>query len=413
MSFDLNNYKDKLKQFGAGIKEGLGQISTAFNNARAAEAANDPTKMERPTWQDPGKSQDMQSVYDQIMNRKDFQFDLNGNALYQQLRNTYDKQGQLGAMNAIGAASAMTGGYGNTYAAAAGQQAYQQSLENLNQQIPDLYAMALQQYQMQGDQLAQKYAVASDDRAFQYGVYRDQVSDWENDRDFRYQAGRDEVADKQWQQTFDENRRQYEDTMSFQQQRARAQDEQWQKQFDYTQFIDNRDFEYQKTRDAEDDRRWQAEYDLDYDKYLTENSHWNITRLDNLAQLAIENEHWNKTFNQTERFHEDDKDLSYAELAQQDKFHGEEMDYKYAGLKQEDTHFNATMAQQDRFHQDEMGLNYASLAQNNTQFYASLNQDDKHFWASLSQEDKHFLASLSQEEKELVFKYVSAGLKPG
>ena len=187
----MSSYADTLKQFGAGLKSGLDNWYSAYQERQKAAAAKDPMQMERPKWEDPGSSQDMQNVYDQIMNRKDFQFDLNGNALYQQLRNSYEKQGQLGTMNAIGNASAMTGGYGNSYAAAAGQQAYQQSLEELNNKVPDLYAMALQQYQMQGEQLAQKYAVAADDRAFQYGVYRDTVGDWENDRGFYYQKQRD------------------------------------------------------------------------------------------------------------------------------------------------------------------------------------------------------------------------------
>ncbi len=249
----MSSYADKLKQFGAGLKSGLDNWYSAYQERQAAQKAKDPMQMTRPEWQDPGSSQDMKSVYDQIMNRKDFQFDLNGNALYQQLRNSYEKQGQLGTMNAIGNASAMTGGYGNSYAAAAGQQAYQQSLEALNDRIPDLYAMALQQYQMQGEQLAQKYAVAADDRAFQYGVYRDTVGDWENDRSFYYQKQRDDVADSQWAAEFGENRRQFDENLSYQKSRAAAQDAQWEKQFGYQQFLDERNYNYQVSRDERAD----------------------------------------------------------------------------------------------------------------------------------------------------------------
>ena len=75
-------------------------------------------------------------------NRDKFSYDLNGDALYQQYKDKYIQQGRLAMQDTIGQASAMTGGYGNSYAATAGNQAYQAHLQNLNDIVPQLYQMA-------------------------------------------------------------------------------------------------------------------------------------------------------------------------------------------------------------------------------------------------------------------------------
>lgn len=86
-------------------------------------------------------------------NNLTFDFDLEGNALYNQYKNYYTKQAQLGMEDAIGRASALTGGYGNSYAMSAGQQAYYGQMENLNNIIPQLYEMAYGQYRDQKSDL--------------------------------------------------------------------------------------------------------------------------------------------------------------------------------------------------------------------------------------------------------------------
>ena len=77
---------------------------------------------------------------------KNFNYDVNEDALYQQLKDKYIQQGKLAMEDTIGKASAMTGGYGNSYAQSVGQQAYQGQLDNLNDNIPELYDMALARY---------------------------------------------------------------------------------------------------------------------------------------------------------------------------------------------------------------------------------------------------------------------------
>ena len=103
----------------------------------------------------------LNSLYDQIMNRKPFQYDLNGDLLYRQMADRYTQLGQQAMRDTMGQAAALTGGYGNSYAAQVGNQAYQQYLTALNDNIPQLWDRAYQVYQDQGDQLMQQYQLAA------------------------------------------------------------------------------------------------------------------------------------------------------------------------------------------------------------------------------------------------------------
>ena len=103
----------------------------------------------------------LNALYDQIMNRKPFQYDLNGDLLYRQMADRYTQLGQQAMRDTMGQAAALTGGYGNSYANQVGNQAYQQYLTALNDNIPQLWDRAYQVYQDQGNQLLQRYELAA------------------------------------------------------------------------------------------------------------------------------------------------------------------------------------------------------------------------------------------------------------
>lgn len=116
----------------------------------------------------------------QYLKRDQFKYDVNEDALYQQMKDMYVMQGQKAMMDTMGQSAAMTGGYGNSWAQGAGQQAYQGYIQQLNDNIPDLYQMALNQYMNEGDQMAQNIGMMMDQDAFDYGRYRDQMADQED-----------------------------------------------------------------------------------------------------------------------------------------------------------------------------------------------------------------------------------------
>lgn len=184
----------------------------------------------------------MDNLMGQIQNRPKFQYDVNSDALYQQVAQNYIRQGQQAMMDTMGQASALTGGYGNSYAQMAGQQAYQGYLQGLTDLAPQYQQMAYQQYQAEGDDLLNKYALLAQQEESAYGRYQNDLnqyyaeldrlqSAYDNERDYdygkfaddrdfdygqymdqlnyQYQLDRDKVADEQWQKEFDENMRRY------------------------------------------------------------------------------------------------------------------------------------------------------------------------------------------------------------
>ena len=54
-----------------------------------------------------------------------FNYNFNADPLYTQYKEQYQRQGQKAMMDTVGNVSALTGGYGNSYATTAGSEAYQ------------------------------------------------------------------------------------------------------------------------------------------------------------------------------------------------------------------------------------------------------------------------------------------------
>lgn len=157
------------------------QYDSASNDAyMQALAALQAAQKEVPTYAGTYDSQ-LQDLYNQIVNRPKFKYDLNSDVLYQQYRDQYAMQGQLAMKDTMGQAAALTGGYGNTYAQAAGQQAYDAYLQQLNDVVPELYGMAMDQYNMEGDQMVQQYGMLGDMADTEYGRYQDSLNQyWQN-----------------------------------------------------------------------------------------------------------------------------------------------------------------------------------------------------------------------------------------
>lgn len=149
----------------------------------------------------------MDNLYNQISTRQPFKYDMNADLLYQQMKDQYARSGQLGMMNSMGQASALTGGYANSWAQTAGQQTYDSYMQELNNNLPALEDRAYGRYQDEGNQLAQRFSMAGQLNDRDYGMYRDQVGDWQygtnqaldmysNERNFDYGAF---ARDEDWQ----------------------------------------------------------------------------------------------------------------------------------------------------------------------------------------------------------------------
>ena len=209
---------------------------TPSDTVKQAEALLQQQLASKPgAYTSPWQSQ-LNDIIQKIQNREKFSYDLNGDALYQLYKGQAVQNGKMAMMDTMGQAQAMTGGYGNSYAQSVGQQAYQGELQKLNEVIPELYQLALDQHNREGDAMYDQASLLAGMEEQAYGRHRDQMSDYytELDRlinDSRYQAEqdygkwmdktnldygihRDTVADQQWQAQFDEAKRQYDEQMA-------------------------------------------------------------------------------------------------------------------------------------------------------------------------------------------------------
>lgn len=208
----------------------------------------------------------MNDLMGQIQNRPKFQYDVNADALYQQVAQNYMQQGQQAMMDTMGQAAAMTGGYGNSYAQTAGQQQYNNHLLGLTEMVPQFQQMALQQYQMEGDQLMDQYQLMLQQEELAYGRYQDDLNRYYADLD-RAQAAYDNERDYDYSRFSDErdfDYGKYMDDLNYQYQVGRDQvaDDQW-----------NQQWQYQQERDKIKDEQWQKEYDEMVRQY-NENMAW-------------------------------------------------------------------------------------------------------------------------------------------
>lgn len=122
-------------------------------------------------------TQEMANAYNNYKNRKAFEYDMNKDALYQQYAKQYKALGNTAMQDTMGQAAQLSGGFGNSYATSAGQQAYNQYMQQLNDKVPELYAQARDVYNQEGQELLNQYDLAQQMYNRDYGKFRDQIAD--------------------------------------------------------------------------------------------------------------------------------------------------------------------------------------------------------------------------------------------
>ncbi|MCI8589431.1 MAG: hypothetical protein HFE77_01790 [Clostridiales bacterium] len=184
-------------------------------------------------WQGSGKAQ---AALDKWKNTGPFSYDPDSDSLFQSAKANAIANGKVAMQDTIGQASALTGGYGNSYATTAGSQAYQNYLKSLDDDLATYYQLALDQYQQNKNDLLTEYSIESErddtdysrlynaynvaqdryntDRSFDYGKWADEyqqavsMAGMQN-QDYWTQKNFDEEA-RRWQANYDESKRQFD-----------------------------------------------------------------------------------------------------------------------------------------------------------------------------------------------------------
>ena len=107
-------------------------------------------------------SDQVKDAMDRIMNREKFSYDVDTDPLFQQALSSAINSGKTAMQDTIGQASALTGGYGSTYATTAGNQAYNAFIEDAYNNLPQYYQMAMEAYQMEGDEMYRQLGMLND-----------------------------------------------------------------------------------------------------------------------------------------------------------------------------------------------------------------------------------------------------------
>ena len=210
------------------------------------------------------KQGEYDSLYDQYKNRKDFTYDVNGDALYQQYKDKYIQQGKLAMADTMGQAAAMTGGYGNSYAQTVGQQAYQGQLDNLNDIVPELYAMALDRYNQKGQEMLNMIGLLGDERNFEYGVWGDGYNRLATDRDY---YGNQYADERSWdygkytnERDFAYNKYSSDRALNYDMYSA-------DRSLAYDEYATDKNLSYEEYRNAIADAQWREQMDFQKQQY--------------------------------------------------------------------------------------------------------------------------------------------------
>lgn len=292
---------------------------TEAQNLLNAQLANKPGAYQSQ-WQT-----QLNDTIDKILNREAFSYDLNGDALYQQMADEYSRRGKLAMMDTMGQTAAMTGGYGNSYSQSAGQQAYQAHLQELNEVIPELQQMAYDRYLQEGQDLYNQYAMLGEEEDRDYGIYRDQMNDWLTERD--YLANR-----------YDSERN-----------------------FDYSKYVDDRDFGYGSYRDAVSDYQWQTSLNYQKERDQVADSQWD-KEYQLAASKANTTDDTNNTYDPPKKEEKEEEEEDGAGLFAD--FDGPDWEAYFANIRQSDGK-SAAEAEMSR-------LSKAGILPNNMTYYAAI-----------------------------------------
>ena len=148
---------------------------------------------------------EMDDILAELASMENFSYDPASDPAYGQYKDTLQKQGRLAMRDTMGQASALTGGYGSSYAATAGQAAYDASLARLQQLLPTLQENAYNRHRDSRADLLTRYDLIKDAKEDAYKRKRDSLADLRYESETAYKQ-------EQWEKEFAEDKRRFDHT---------------------------------------------------------------------------------------------------------------------------------------------------------------------------------------------------------
>ena len=151
---------------------------------QSAENALSQWESNKPDQYESKYSAEIEALLSDILNREEFSYNMNADPMYQQYRQQYVENGKKAMMDTVGQATALTGGYGSSYAVTAGNEAYDEYLNALNDVALDLRDRAYLQYTDKGDKMLEDITLLRSLEGDDYNKYLGQLENYYADGEY-------------------------------------------------------------------------------------------------------------------------------------------------------------------------------------------------------------------------------------
>lgn len=161
----------------AGKKKGGGVLPAYVKSSAqiSAEKAYSDWKKSMPKAPKLSYTSGINDLISKLSGRK-FSYDHTTDPAYIAYKNAYTEQGRLAMEDTVGVASANTGGYSNSYAVSAANQAYNNYVSKVGEVIPELYEAAYNRYKDETDELYDRIELLSSLNDDEWSRYSDVLS---------------------------------------------------------------------------------------------------------------------------------------------------------------------------------------------------------------------------------------------
>ena len=140
----------------------------------------------------------IEELVEKALSRENFSYDPATDPMYRQMKDEQTYLGKRAMDDALGAASALSGGYANTFAQTAGEHAYQDYMAQLADGMDDMYNLALSAYDAETRQMESELKALTDAEEKAYKRYLDDVEEYTKTLEYYYNKLLDEQEQANW-----------------------------------------------------------------------------------------------------------------------------------------------------------------------------------------------------------------------
>ena len=164
-----------------GINMNVGNVSDRFQYEKAPEIVDNYADV-------------INSAADKVANRAAFEYNPDNDPLFAVYQKQYAREGDRAAANALANAAMLSGGQASTAAIAASQQAQNYYGSQMADKIPELYQIAYNQYQDEGENLRRNVDMYRSLRSDDYGLQESNRNQHNFDQQFLYNMALQDLA---------------------------------------------------------------------------------------------------------------------------------------------------------------------------------------------------------------------------